>query len=82
MDQSLPALWVGRLTRSRITVQIDRCLEILVYPKTFPLSLRERVGVRASQGQNQLRKPATIRPTLTPDPSPAERARGDYKIGS
>jgi len=44
--------------------------------------LRERVGVRASDRRRQSRKAAAIRATLTPDPSPAERARGDYGIGS
>jgi len=38
--------------------------------------------VRASDRRNRSRKPAAIRVTLTPDPSPAERARGDYGIGS
>ncbi|GEM_PF-1189052 len=52
-----------------------------VYQKV-PLSLRERVGVRATERRNQLRKPAAIRATLTPDPSPTERLRGDYGIGS
>jgi len=48
-----------------------------VYPKESPLSLRERVGVRASERENRLRKPAVIRATVTPDPSPSERVRGD-----
>ncbi|HPZ84553.1 MAG TPA: hypothetical protein PL064_14030, partial [Thermogutta sp.] len=43
---------------------------------------RERVGVRASDRRNRSRKPPAIRATLTPNPSPAERARGDYGIGS
>jgi len=34
--------------------------------------------VRASERRNRLRKPAANRATLTPDPSPGERARGDY----
>ncbi|HOP77710.1 MAG TPA: hypothetical protein PLD05_09465, partial [Thermogutta sp.] len=42
----------------------------------------ERVGMRASERRNRLRKPAAIRATLSPDPSPAERVRGDYGIGS
>ncbi len=46
-----------------------------------PLSLRERVGVRASERRARLRKPAAIQVTLTPDTSPAERERGDYGIG-
>ncbi len=47
-----------------------------------PLSLRERVGVRASGCRSPSRKPAAIRVTLTTDPSPAERARGNYGTGS
>jgi len=47
-----------------------------------PLSLRERVGVRASERRNRWRKPAAIRATLTPDPSPAERVSEDYGVRS
>jgi len=54
---------------------------VKAYRKKLPLSLWERVGVRASEPHNRLRKPAAIRATLTPDPSPAKRARGDYGIG-
>ncbi len=52
------------------------------YPQKVPLSLRERVRVRASDRRNRLSKPAAIRATLTPDPSPAERARENYGMGS
>jgi len=47
-----------------------------------PLSLRERVGVRASERRNRLRKPAAIRTILTSEPCPAEHVRGDYGIVS
>jgi len=53
-----------------------------VDPKKSPLSLRERVGVRASERRNRLRNPAAIRATLTPDPSRAEHVKGDYGIVS
>jgi len=38
--------------------------------------------MRASDRRSRSRKPAAIRATLTPAPSPAERERGDYGIGS
>ncbi|GEM_PF-1069130 len=47
-----------------------------------PLSLRERVGVRANERRSRSGKPAGVRATLTPDPSPAKRERGDFGIRS
>ena len=38
--------------------------------------------MRASERRNQLRKPAAIGATLTPDPSLAEAVKGDYGIRS
>ncbi len=47
----------------------------------FPLPLGEGWG-EGKRLSEWIRKPAAIRATLTPDPCPAERAKGGCGIGS